>query len=175
MTETKDLADREKEAWLGLVALVQLLPGVLDAQLNRDSALTHFEFFALSRLSEAPGALMRMTALAAATNASLSRLSHVVTRLEARGLLRRQPCAEDGRATNVVLTDQGAAYVGDAAPGHLATVRSTVMDALTPEQVSQLAEIAVAVVGAIDPTHRASDVCESIVAAQRNAEAHHQH
>jgi DNA-binding MarR family transcriptional regulator len=165
MTNATDLRDQEKEAWLGLVALVQLLPGVLDSQLNRDSALTHFEFFALSRLSEAPGVRMRMSALAAATNSSLSRLSHVVTRLEARGLIRREPCAEDGRATNVVLTEQGASYVTDAAPGHLATVRSTVMDALTPEQIAQLAQISVAVVNAIDPAHKLSDVCESIVAS----------
>ncbi len=166
MTDAIDLESREKDAWLGLVALVQLLPGVLDSQLSRDSALTHFEFFALSRLSEAPGVKMRMSALAAATNASLSRLSHVVTRLEGRGLIRREPCAEDGRATNVVLTEQGVQYVEDAAPGHLATVRATVMDSLTPEQIAQLAEISVAVVNAIDPAHKLSDVCESIVSSK---------
>ncbi|WP_374008477.1 MarR family winged helix-turn-helix transcriptional regulator [Leifsonia sp. LS-T14] len=171
MAETTDLGDQQKDAWLGLVALVQLLPGVLDSQLSRDSALTHFEFFALSRLSEAQELRMRMSALAAATNSSLSRLSHVVKRLEARELIRREACAEDGRAINVVLTEMGAAYVTNAAPGHLATVRSTVMDALTEEQIAQLAEISTAVVRAIDPNHKASDVCESVVASQRSRAA----
>src|SRR6478609_4083673 len=100
MTTSDDLAGRERDAWLGLVALTQLLPPVIDGQLARDSAATHYEFFVLSRLAESPGHRLRLSALATATNASVSRLSHVITRLEARGLAVRMPCEEDGRATN---------------------------------------------------------------------------
>lgn len=165
MTDAEGFEGREKDAWLGLLALVQLLPGVLDSQLSRDSAATHYEFFVLSRLAEAPNTRMRLSALATATNASMSRLSHVASRLEARGLIRRQPCEEDGRATNAVLTEQGADFVRDASPGHLDTVRSTLLGALTAEQVEQLAAISTTLVGAIDPSRRPSDSCQSIVDA----------
>ena len=69
------------------------------------AGLTHFEYFVLAMLSEAPERTLRMTALAQRTNATLPRLSHVVRRLEDRGLVRRFPCPEDGRATNARLTE----------------------------------------------------------------------
>jgi DNA-binding MarR family transcriptional regulator len=134
-----------------LAAVLELLPGVLDTQLRRDSDLTHFEYFVLAMLSEAPGRTLRMTSLAARTNATLPRLSHVVRRLEDRGLVRRFPCPEDGRATNAQLTDAGWAKIVAAAPGHVATVRQQVIDALSPEQVGQLAEITAAILGRVDP------------------------
>ncbi len=145
------LDDEQQAAWVRLIAMVELLPGVLDTQLRRDADLTHFEYFLLAMLSEAPERTLRMTALALRTNATLPRLSHVVRRLEERGLVERFPCPEDGRATNARLTKAGWAKVVDTAPGHVATVRENVIDALTPKQVAQLAEIAGAVLERIDP------------------------
>lgn len=141
----------ELAAWVRLVAVVELLPGVLDAQLRRDAGLSHFEYFVLAMLSEAPRQTLRMTALAAQTNASLSRLSHVVARLEQRDLLARFPCTEDARATNVRLTRAGRAAVRAAAPGHVATVREHVLDALTAGQVRQLHNITEAILSRLDP------------------------
>src|SRR6476659_9799287 len=126
------LSDDERAAWVRLAAVLELLPGVLDSQLRRDADLTHFEYFLLAMLSEAPERTLRMTALAQRTNATLPRLSHVVRRLEDRGLVRRFPCPDDGRATNARLTDEGWAAVVAAAPGHVANVRSNVIDALSP-------------------------------------------
>ena len=110
------LTEEERAAWLRLVAVVELLPGVLDAQLRADSELTHFEYFVLAMLSEAPERTLRMTTLAQRTNATLPRLSHVVNRLERRGLVERFPCPEDGRATNTRLTSAGWITVVAAAP-----------------------------------------------------------
>ena len=163
-SEREDTESR-RDAWLGLIALAQLLPPVLDSAASRESATTHYEHFVISRLAEEPMRRMRLSALAAATNASVSRLSHVVTRLESRGLVARVPCEEDGRATNAVLTDAGAQLVGASAPGHLETVRDQLLAALTPGQVAQLAEISEALVGAIDPARRPSDACETVVDA----------
>ena len=145
------LDDDQQAAWVRLIAMVELLPGVLDTQLRRDADLSHFEYFLLAMLSEAPERTLRMTALALRTNSTLPRLSHVVRRLEDRGLVERFPCPEDGRATNARLTKAGWAKVVDTAPGHVATVRENVIDALTPTQVAQLAEIAGAVLERIDP------------------------
>lgn len=148
---TRWLTDDERVAWVRLAAVVELLPGVLDSQLRRDAGLSHFEYFVLAMLSEAPERTLRMTTLAARTSATLPRLSHVVRRLEDRGLVARFPCPEDGRATNAQLTDAGWATVVGAAPGHVDTVRSQVLDALDGAQVQQLAEIAEAILGRIDP------------------------
>ncbi|WP_448631548.1 MarR family winged helix-turn-helix transcriptional regulator [Cellulomonas soli] len=152
--ETRWLTPQELRTWVRLAAVVELLPGVLDTQLQRDAELTHFEYFTLAMLSEAPGRTLRMTALASRTNATLPRLSHVVSRLENRGFVRREPCAQDRRATNAVLTDDGWRKVVATAPGHVATVRAHVVDALTPEQVDQLGAIAAALLTRLDPEGR---------------------
>lgn len=148
---TRWLDDDELAAWLPFIAVVELLPGALDAQLRRDSDLTHFEYLALAMLSEAPGRTLRMTALAGRTNATLPRLSHVVSRLEKRGVVERTACTEDRRATNVRLTDAGWDVVVAAAPGHVARVRETVVDVLTPEQLGALREISGALLERLDP------------------------
>lgn len=145
------LDDEELAAWVRLAAVLELLPGVLDSQLRRDAELTHFEYYVLAMLSESPRRTLRMTALALQTNATLPRLSHVVRRLEDRGLVERFPCPDDARATNARLTPAGWDKVREAAPGHVATVRQHVMDALTPEQVAQLTAIGDAILRRLDP------------------------
>lgn len=151
MNQTPWLDHEELAAWVRLVAVVELLPGVLDGQLREESGLMHFEYYTLAMLSEAPDRTLRMTELAAQTNATLPRLSHVVRRLEAQGFIRRSPDPDDRRATIAALTDDGWAKVHDAAVGHVTTVRETVLDALTPEQVQQLREITSAILPRLDP------------------------
>jgi DNA-binding MarR family transcriptional regulator len=149
--DTQWLDDDELAAWRRLLAVVELLPGMLDSQLRRDAELTGFEYYVLAMLSEAPQRTLRMTALAAQTNATLPRLSHVVQRLEDRGLVERFPCPQDGRATNARLTPRGWRKVRDTAPGHVANVRRHVIDALTPDQVTQLTAITGAILERLDP------------------------
>lgn len=129
---SKWLSKDELAAWVRLVAVIELLPGVLDSQLRRAADLTNFEYYVLAMLSEAPDRTARMTALAAQTSATLPRLSHVVKRLEARNLVDRFPCPEDGRATNARLTESGWDKVLQTAPGHVANVRQHVIDASPP-------------------------------------------
>ena len=148
------LTEDERAAWLRLVAVVELLPGVLDSQLRAEAGLTHFEYFVLAMVSEAPERTVRMAALAQRTNATLPRLSHVVRRLEDRGLVERFPCPEDGRATNARLTAAGWDTVVAAAPGHVDTVRRHVLDPLSAVQVEELREIADALLTRLDPDGR---------------------
>jgi DNA-binding MarR family transcriptional regulator len=149
--DTRWLSPEQLAAWVRLTAVLELLPAALDSQLRRDAQLTHFDYYVLAMLSEAPRHTLRMTALAERTTASLPRLSHVVQRLETRGLLERFPCPNDRRATNARLTDAGWQKVQDSAPGHVTTVRDNVIDALTPAQVTQLAEISDAILHRLDP------------------------
>ncbi len=134
--------ERESRAWLGLVAVAQLLPAALDSQLQREAHLTHFEFMVLTALRFAPQSTLRMTALADATNATLTRLSHVCTRLEKRRIVARTPALDDRRATDIRLTTEGRRVLVRAMPGHIQTARRLVIDALTPAQLEALAEIA---------------------------------
>jgi DNA-binding MarR family transcriptional regulator len=149
--DTPWLDQRELRAWVRLRAMLELLPGVLDAQLRRDADLTEFEYYLLAVLSEARDRTLRMTELARMTNATLPRLSHVVTRLERRGLVSRFPCPDDARVTNARLTGDGQAKVEQAAPGHVENVRDHVIDALSGEQIGQLAEIGDAILSRLDP------------------------
>lgn len=154
MTETRWLSDDEQRSWVRFAAVLELLPAALDLQLTRDEHLTHFDYFTLAMLSETPGRTLRTSALAARTNATLPRLSRVLTRLEEAGFVARTPCPEDRRATNVTLTDAGWDKVVRAAPGHVEQVRSLVLDALTPAQVEQLGEISAALLTKLDPDGR---------------------
>ena len=141
----------ERAAWLSLVAVLFRLPSALDAQMQRDAKLSHFEYLALAMLSETPGRALRMSQLAILTNGSLSRLSHVVGRLEQQGFVRREPGADDGRFINAVLTDEGWTKVVETAPGHVNYVRNLVFDGLTKAQVASLEEIGRSILESIDP------------------------
>ena len=151
MADPRWLTADERATWLRFAALLQLLPAALDTQLNRDEQLTHFEYFCLAMLSEAPDRTLRMTELAARTNATLPRLSRVISGLESAGLVDRVPCPGDGRATNAVLTEAGWAKIVQAAPGHVATVREFVIDALTPAQLAQLGRASERMLARLDP------------------------
>jgi len=147
---TRWLSDEELRAWLKLAGVMLKLAPTLDSQLQRDSDLTHFDYLCLAMLSESEGRTLTMSALARTTNASLSRLSHVVTKLENRGWVCRTPSPESRRVTLVQLTNDGWEVVVRAAPGHVDTVRSLVFDGLSAEDVDALERIAGHVVARIE-------------------------
>ena len=131
----------ELEAWRGFSALLVSLSAELDSQMQRRADLSEFEYHVLAGLSEAPDRTMRISILADFAHGSLSRLSHLIKRLEQRGWVRREQCPGDGRSTNAVLTDAGWAKVLEAAPHQVEVVRHLVIDALTPTQLRQLGEM----------------------------------
>jgi DNA-binding MarR family transcriptional regulator len=148
----KWLTAAEVASWLSVVRLMIWLPWSIDQQLRRDSNLGMVEYQVMALLSESPRRTMRMSSLAAVTNASLSRLSHLVKRLEERGLVCREPDRADGRFTNAILTDKGLRTLAEAAPGHVARVRSLVIDVLSPEQLRRLGLTADRIMSHIDTT-----------------------
>jgi DNA-binding MarR family transcriptional regulator len=135
------LTDDEQAAWRPFVALLFRFPALLDAQLQKDAGISHFEYMVLSSLSEAPDRTLRMSQLASMASGSMSRLSHVVSRLENRGWVRREASPGDGRFINAVLTDSGWQKVVETAPGHVAAVRRLLIDELSPSDLSQLGQI----------------------------------
>jgi DNA-binding MarR family transcriptional regulator len=135
------LSAQEQQAWIGITAIMWLLPGPLDAQLQRDSGLNLFDYFVLSSLSMADGRQRRMSDLAAQSNASPSRVSNVVSRLEAQGWVVRQAHEHDRRSTVATLTEAGWDKVVAAAPGHVAAVRRLLIDKLTDTQLAALRDV----------------------------------
>lgn len=139
--DTPWLNQDEKDAWTGLVSLMLLLPGKLEAPL-RQVDLTLFEYLTLSHISDAPDRRIRMSELAFLANGSLSRLSNVVKRFEQRGWVTRSPDPDDGRYTLATLTEPGYRLVVEAAPVHVRAVRELVLDPLTAGDLAALTRIA---------------------------------
>ena len=146
------LTDAEVSSWLSVVRMMTWLPWSIDQQLRRDSNLGMVEYQVMARLSQSPERTLRMSLLADLANSSLSRLSHLVKRLEDRGLVRRELDPADGRFTNAILTDKGFETLAEAAPGHVAHMRSLVVDVLSPEQLRRMGQAADRIVSHIDTT-----------------------
>jgi DNA-binding MarR family transcriptional regulator len=132
------LDDEQQNSWRAFAAATVRLRWALECQLQHDAGLSFIEYHALARLSENPGHTMRMSELAEVTNASLSRLSHLIKRLERRNLVRREPDPNDGRYTNAILTRAGLRLLTASAPAHVAKVRELVIDALSPAELRRL-------------------------------------
>jgi len=137
-------------AWRACVRLLRRLPAALEAQLQRDSQLSFMEYSVLALLSDQPRRCMRMSELAATAGLELSRLSHMVGRLEKRGFLCREPDPGNGRYTHAILTDAGYSYLEEAAPGHVRRVRELFIDALGPRELQALRRYSDAVTARID-------------------------
>ncbi|GAA1465008.1 MarR family winged helix-turn-helix transcriptional regulator [Microbacterium thalassium] len=148
-----DLQYDERVAIARLHALLELLPTALDKELA-PAGLTSFEFTLLEALHEADGHRLRLSALASRTNATLARLSRVVTGLERKKLVARMPCAEDGRATNAVLTDEGETAYEESRPLYADAVRRMILDGLDDDGVDQLASLSYAILAKLDPDRR---------------------
>lgn len=145
------LSPEERQAWLALYAVATRLPGTLDADLFRRARITLFDYHVLAMTSESPDRQLAMSELAAFSNASLSRLSHVVKKLEQRGWMRRSPSTTDARVTTAAITDEGMAALVDLAPGHVESVRKAVFDALDDQDVADLARIGNKILTLLDP------------------------
>ena len=158
VADTRWLSEQEQQAWIGLTAMLWLLPPRLDAQLQRDSGLTLFEYFVLSRLSMAPDRRLRMRELAAIANGSPSRLSNVVTKLEGQGWLRRAAVSTDRRGAVAELTETGWEIVVHAAPRHVETVRRLVFDRLSTDQVGALSSLGESLAGDLAGGPRAGSI-----------------
>ncbi|MFF3564624.1 MarR family winged helix-turn-helix transcriptional regulator [Streptomyces sp. NPDC002574] len=148
------LTPAELETWQHFGLMLDRLPTALDAQLQRDAHLSYIEYYVLAGLSEQPGHRMRMSDLAVRANSEQSRLSHMMSRLERRGLVRREPDPTNGRYTQAILTDAGHAHLTEAAPGHVARVRDLVFDVLDPAELDVLRVAAEKISARIDRGER---------------------
>jgi DNA-binding MarR family transcriptional regulator len=148
---TEWLDDKQLQSWMRFYGMLTLLPAELDADMQRRAGITQFEYSVLAALSETPGHCQRISRLAAFAKGSLSRMSHLIKRLERRGWVRRELDPDDGRYTNAILTDEGYAKVVAIAPGQVDLVRRLVVDAISPAQLRQLGEISERIIDGLGP------------------------
>jgi len=145
------LDEQQQRTWRAWLTVSELVPRVLDSQLQRDAGLSHAAYVVLAMLSESPSRSRRMSDLARRANQSQSRLSHTVARLEERGWVRRERSTDDGRGNVAVLTDSGWDVVRAVAPGHVDAVREAMFGPLTEAQTQALGEALEAIVERLDP------------------------
>ncbi|MEV2241645.1 MarR family transcriptional regulator [Micromonospora sp. NPDC049891] len=139
MTES---LDRDRlTAWRTYIEASQRLFTRLEDDLRAASGLSFADYHVLVLLSEVPGQRLRMGELADRLVFSPSRLTYQVSSMQRRGLVARQPCPQDGRGSEAVLTAAGLLALREAAPHHLHSVRTHLVDDLDDAEVAFLTRI----------------------------------
>ena len=138
MNEPRWLSDEEQALWRLCLASVRKASRCIDETLQRGYELSTPEFAVLVSLSESPHHEIRLRDLCSDLNWDRSRTSHQITRMERRGLVRKQKCAGDARGVVVELTDEGQRRLEKAAPAHVESVRQLLFDHLTEEEARAL-------------------------------------
>ncbi|MBP2266192.1 DNA-binding MarR family transcriptional regulator [Pseudarthrobacter sp. PvP004] len=149
--DATSLNPQELDVWAGVATLLERLPAALDAQLQRDSGLTNFEHGILFALYSAPDSSLRLSVLAGYASCTLSRLSRAISRLEAKGWVRREVDPADGRFTFGILTDAGRDKVVESTPAHHALIRHLVFESISAAQAQTLSSITRKISAAIGP------------------------
>ena len=141
MGEPQWLDEREQRAWRSFVTMHEGLSEYIERQLHAHSGMSSADYEVLAHLSEAPEGRMRSNALGRLLRWEKGRLSQHLTRMQKRGLIRREPCPTDKRGAVVVITDRGRALIEQAAPLHVADIRNALIDHVTPAQLDLLTEL----------------------------------
>ncbi|MBB2957582.1 MarR family winged helix-turn-helix transcriptional regulator [Pseudoclavibacter helvolus] len=135
------ISAEELRVWRGFIETTSVLNSRLASRMQSESALSTGDYGVLLALREAPGRSLRSSELASSIGWERSRLSHQLGRMEKRGLLRRDPCPEDTRGSVVSLTDEGATAFRRGSVPHLKAIQELFLDALSPEQLAQVASL----------------------------------
>lgn len=135
------LNEREAHVWRSWLRVREELPAVLAELLNQQSGLSAADYAVLVPLSESPAERLRARDLGREISWDRSRLSHHLSRMERRGLVVREECAEDARGAMVCLTAAGRRAIEAAAPGHVEATRRYFFDLLSNHELDVIASV----------------------------------
>ncbi|WP_433475703.1 MarR family winged helix-turn-helix transcriptional regulator [Spirillospora sp. CA-142024] len=152
MSEPRWLDATQQRDWRAYVDGSVRLTEIMDRDLKTKHGLSVSEYEILVRLSEAPGRRLRMAELAENASQSRSRLSHTCSRLETKGLVKRDSCANDKRGVFAQLTDDGFAALERAARDHVETVRTYFIDVIEPQDLEAIGRAFSIVLKRLGPT-----------------------
>jgi DNA-binding MarR family transcriptional regulator len=161
MAETRWLNEQEARAWRQFLVMSARLQRSLGAELQRDTGLSEGDYGVLVALSEAEDGRLRPSEIGGAIQWEKSRLSHHLSRMEQRGLVRRMPCKTDNRGALVAMTAAGRRALERAAPKHVDHVRRVFFDPLTPEQIVALGDIADSVLAQLEQCPQEPTDCDN--------------
>ncbi len=142
MGETRWLTEEEERAWRGLQSMQMQLGAALARSLEASSDLSLPDYGVLVALTDQPEGRLRLYELAEGLGWEKSRLSHQVTRMVNRGLVKKERCTADRRGWHVTVTATGRRAIEAAAPSHLEVVRELFVDRLSAKQLAAVAEAA---------------------------------
>lgn len=166
MATGSEISEQEWGLWRGFVTMHRHLSRELDRQLQRDAGISQADFIVLGRLSEASDRRLRTGELAELLAWEKSRVSHQVTRMEARGLVERTECDTDGRGTWVGVTAEGRRTLIASTRDHAAKIKELFFDELTDQERTALHDLTRRVMERMNPP-----ACEidAALAAARDA------
>lgn len=132
------LDDRQQQVWRQWLDVASRLPSALNRRLQDTSEMSLPDFDVLVQLSEHPESRLRVKILAERLRWERSRLSHHLSRMERRALVRREECNDDGRGAWVILTAEGRTAIESSAPDHVRFVRQVFFDVLDDDELDAL-------------------------------------
>jgi DNA-binding MarR family transcriptional regulator len=153
MPESPALTSAELETWASFYTLRRRLDRALDLQLQRDSGLSASEYEVLGAINMSADKLLRIKAIAGTIGWEKSRVSHLVSRMEKRGLLMRTECDADARGSWIGLTTSGNRALAGAQGNRTELVRRYFFDALEDGDAARIEALAQRVVDAIGCDH----------------------
>jgi DNA-binding MarR family transcriptional regulator len=136
------ISDTQAAAWMSYQRMRVLLTGRINRELAQKTGLSEADYEILAALTETQAESIRVLALRCGLAWEKSRLSHQLSRMEARGLVTREECVEDNRGSVVRVTNAGRKLAAEARVHYEDAVRRYVTDVLTPEQMEALGSIA---------------------------------
>jgi DNA-binding MarR family transcriptional regulator len=122
-------------AWAALIKVHAAVVPLLERELAEGKGLPLAWYDLLLVLNAAPGRRLRMSELGEQAVLSRTRVSRVVTELEAAGLVVRQTDDEDRRSAFAALTSEGRASFRAAAPTYVRGIEKYFAQHLTDDEV----------------------------------------
>lgn len=135
------LSENEQALWREWLLVTRRMESALAKELLTESSISYPDYAVLVHLSESEEGRYRIAALADSLDWDRSRLSHQITRMAKRGLVRRETCSNDGRGAYVAIEEHGRTIIEEAATGHVAGVRRRMFDLLDADDQQELLRI----------------------------------
>ena len=138
MRNGPELTDEEWRLWHVWMEAQRILAGEVDRSLQAEAGISKAEFSVLVTLRAASDSELRVGDLAAALRWEKSRVAHLLTRMERRGLIDRAEAGAARRRTAIGLSPKGREAVESALRVHARSVRRAFFDRVTAEQAAAI-------------------------------------
>lgn len=144
MTRQKNdapLSARERQVWHAVKTLSEVAFSVVVREVESAAGMSSPDFAVLSRLEELGNGQVSQKKLADSLSWDKSRLSHHLTRMEARNLLVRKPSAE-GPGVELEILPEGRKAIAAARPVHARAIRTHILRFVSAENSNALIALA---------------------------------